>query len=346
MNKHKNCPCKYCKKWRQYGGKILGQGTYGCVYDEVFSCKNTAKQIIKVGNKNYATKVVGDPSDLTEELSNSKKLYNAEKRANHKKGTYFVGVEGKCEIIETDLKKKVFGTCRVSFVKSCKKDAESCDAVATFTPLLTGNDYVRFNFKKLSRNDILKMWIHLYEGLKLMHKAGIVHFDIKNDNIFINKEGSKFVPKFVDFGLSFSNTLKGNALVKQFREYDVEHVWDHSLKNLKKNYNLAISRKEEKKYLRTLDSFSMIKYVFTMVHSQTGPAYKKLLKDFKPLFDSAVADSYLDRPDISEVLSALKKDCQVPSHLRPLLHHEKGKNLQPAKEKALPEQRKENVIRV
>ena len=41
-----NCNCKSCKNWKQYGGKLLGQGEYGCVYDSVFQCKNTANQII------------------------------------------------------------------------------------------------------------------------------------------------------------------------------------------------------------------------------------------------------------------------------------------------------------
>lgn len=302
-----SCRCKYCKRWNQFGGKILGQGTYGCVYDNVFQCQNMLNQAIKVGNKEYATKVIGDPDSLTGELNISKKLYNAESKARKKKGSYFVGIEGKCKISPSEYSREnVYGTCKVKAIKKeqCKKgDADKCDVYATFTPLLIGKEYLKFDFKQLSENDILRLWIHLFEGLDIMHKyAGIIHADIKNDNVFVAKEGRDHVPKFIDFGLSFPNTLKGSQVKDHFEQYKVAHVWDHSWKNLVKNIDLAVKRKEEKQFLNSVDNFALAQMIF---QNYGASNYSKLNKKLAPLFDAILSDSYIDRPSSQEIIKVL-----------------------------------------
>ena len=40
------------------------------------------------------------------------------------------------------------------------------------------------------------------QGVKYLHGLGIVHRDLKLENIMMNEAGDKALPKIVDFGLS------------------------------------------------------------------------------------------------------------------------------------------------
>ncbi|TNV87738.1 hypothetical protein FGO68_gene16316 [Halteria grandinella] len=67
-------------------------------------------------------------------------------------------------------------------------------------------DWVLENKQNQYKEDVYRpIIVQLVEGLSFMHKLGIVHRDIKLDNILLNKDPitKKIEPKFVDFGLSF-----------------------------------------------------------------------------------------------------------------------------------------------
>jgi serine/threonine protein kinase len=42
----------------------------------------------------------------------------------------------------------------------------------------------------------------LLETIKNLHEIGIIHRDLKLENILMKLEGGKFIPKIIDFGLS------------------------------------------------------------------------------------------------------------------------------------------------
>ena len=55
------------------------------------------------------------------------------------------------------------------------------------------------NEKKINEKDVLTLMYNLLCGMKFMHSAGIMHRDVKPDNILINQKGTVM---FCDFGLS------------------------------------------------------------------------------------------------------------------------------------------------
>ncbi len=61
---------------------------------------------------------------------------------------------------------------------------------------ITLTDYLK-QHQILEENDILNLLMPLLDGLKVLHSAGIIHRDIKPDNIFIRQNGS---PVLLDFG--------------------------------------------------------------------------------------------------------------------------------------------------
>jgi serine/threonine protein kinase len=53
--------------------------------------------------------------------------------------------------------------------------------------------------KLLDEEKILSLILQISEGLKFIHEKGIIHYDLKPDNILLDKKG---VVKICDFGLS------------------------------------------------------------------------------------------------------------------------------------------------
>src|SRR4051812_12776834 len=54
----------------------------------------------------------------------------------------------------------------------------------------------------LKVRDLVRMMGQVVEGLAAVHRAGIVHRDVKPDNILLTCEGDRIFPKLVDFSIS------------------------------------------------------------------------------------------------------------------------------------------------
>ena len=73
--------------------------------------------------------------------------------------------------------------------------------------LIEGSNLKRFvidgGFKNISvpaqkRKSILSMFRQIVDGIRVIHKAGIIHSDIKHDNVMIQKDTNK--PFIIDLG--------------------------------------------------------------------------------------------------------------------------------------------------
>ncbi|GIQ89263.1 LOW QUALITY PROTEIN: hypothetical protein KIPB_011689, partial [Kipferlia bialata] len=54
----------------------------------------------------------------------------------------------------------------------------------------------------VSESDIISMMTDVFHALLYMHSRGVLHRDIKPDNIMIDESGERPVAKLIDFGLS------------------------------------------------------------------------------------------------------------------------------------------------
>lgn len=63
-------------------------------------------------------------------------------------------------------------------------------------------DYIQFRKFKLSEDRVKEIGMQLVIAIKYLHSYGIVHRDLKLENIMMSDNSEKAIPKLVDFGLA------------------------------------------------------------------------------------------------------------------------------------------------
>ena len=159
------------------GGKIIGQGTYGCVFNPPLLCK---KKVLKDG-----VGKVTDTDDLLREMKAAKVLG---KIVNYK--YYFILPEEYCvpRIIDNQEEKDI---------NKCKYFQKAkLENLRQFTMNFGGVD-----LNKATNISFFLLMKHLLEAGSLMLLNNFIHFDIHKANILVDKNK---VPRIIDFGMSFN----------------------------------------------------------------------------------------------------------------------------------------------
>ncbi len=177
----------------QEGGRLLGQGTYGCVFTPPLLCKNEA--VVLGANKRKLGKL-SQLEDVKNELQAARdlgKLPNV--------GSYFT---------LPDL--RTFCANPKPMSKQKEPDIEKCGAlerfgekgmvhykmnyggqslhVTIYSPTFKMNEFPYFRFVK-----------HILEAGALLVLNGYVHFDLHGQNVLLSKD---FTPRLIDFGRAFN----------------------------------------------------------------------------------------------------------------------------------------------
>jgi serine/threonine protein kinase len=63
-------------------------------------------------------------------------------------------------------------------------------------------DYVKSRKFKLNEDRIREIALHIGQGIQYLHSVGIVHRDLKLENIMMTDSSDKGIAKLGDFGLS------------------------------------------------------------------------------------------------------------------------------------------------
>lgn len=64
---------------------------------------------------------------------------------------------------------------------------------------------------ELTEREVIKYMLQIIDGVNFIHKQGIVHLDLKPENIMcVNKTGSKI--KLIDFGLARRLGISGSTV--------------------------------------------------------------------------------------------------------------------------------------
>uniref|UniRef100_A0A6C0H5A2 Protein kinase domain-containing protein n=1 Tax=viral metagenome TaxID=1070528 RepID=A0A6C0H5A2_9ZZZZ len=208
----------------------IGEGTYGCIYKPSLECVNNEYNILDYDN------LVGKYGDLE---SNKEELKST-------------------ELIEKIDPKNEFHlpTPILCKPKTSGIDFHTCDVKVNNGSLLVMHNggYDLSNFCKnylmtwLKTNKIsifLKEFSKLFYGLIVFKKKGIIHYDLKPQNILFNPEKNRIV--YIDFGLM----TKKNSIINDGKMgYEGSFHWSYPLDNYylnKKHYDEFMGESMENK---------------------------------------------------------------------------------------------------
>lgn len=228
---------KTLKNKIQKGGLRIGKGGFGCVVKPAIPCKGRDTKKIK---SRVSKLIFRNTDDFIDEL----KLYNAIKKIDPNEH-FFVSYKDICRMKPKDIKDRK-DVRHVKFLdrrgksvevveKERKYDAKTCDldfkenpinivqyfaGTSLYKVLNTYNSSINPIRNKFKRN--LKTYLKkLLIGLKKLHKGGVVHRDIKEDNIMvkmIEKHSKKM--KFKDTDLGIQSSIINSNLKEEDKKQD------------------------------------------------------------------------------------------------------------------------------
>jgi len=183
--------------------RIIGQGTYGCVYKPEIECANSKK---KRGNTNteYISKIMNNNNFSQKEIEIGKMILQI---PNYK--DRFAPIESSCPINYANIDKNALTSC-----KPINRNNNNVEGFISCKIRYIG----RYNLGKVmdnivmnKRNNEQKMnhyfrrlaetHIYLLESVELLNKNGILHMDLKDNNIMFDTINN--TPIIIDFGLSY-----------------------------------------------------------------------------------------------------------------------------------------------
>jgi serine/threonine protein kinase len=195
--------------------KLIGQGAYGCVYHPAITCSGKTSK-----SANYITKLVVNDKNAVKENDFGKLI---SKIKNFKK--FFSPVVKFCpanlKAIKRGMESNDSNDSNDSNIS--RSPRESCEVIEKHPDssfLLTYVWYINgsvlgdhFNILPYDAEFILnliKTYAYLVNSLQILYNNGILHYDLKSDNIMYDKE--KNIPIIIDFGLSIEtrNIIMGD----------------------------------------------------------------------------------------------------------------------------------------
>ena len=197
--------------------KLINSGTYGCVYRPEYTCKG------QLGSDKYITKIQKDERSVLQEFNISKKIRNISGYVRHFSPVLkYCKVKIKRDVIP-DIKK-----CDV-FKNESEVSINSSDYYSMKIRYLGKEDLRKYMFSvmnvKIISNKIFKTYLHCLKSVQKLHSNGIVHFDLKYNNIMFDKRQHN--PLFIDFGQSWTmdDLRSENELSNIFFVFDEYDYW-------------------------------------------------------------------------------------------------------------------------
>jgi len=197
--------------------KLIASGTYGCIYENAI-CKEEEEEkddivpfITKIQDP-HKSDIMDDEIKIGQRIQS---IFSYEYR--------FAPIIKKCNVNWTEI---------ASSVNECpilRKSTHPMQYVSTKVRDLGRNNTLEQYFDKIRlllptdvfERKIISTYNYLKESLSELHTAGIVHHDLKENNILMDAVNN--VPVIIDFGLSFfidkdknKDTCKRNFIFEQY----------------------------------------------------------------------------------------------------------------------------------
>lgn len=179
------------------GGKLMGEGTYGCAFYPHLPCKN------KAGESQGLGKIFGKSKDFKEE----KQLMNIIKKIDPN-NDFTVPFYGECAVNTLMIKEE-------DKKSSCKKLKTTSQKQLIYR--FAGSDLWQYfhQAQEVFVDDFIPLLIPLLRGITSLLHAGYTHTDIKPSNMVYDTNVNKIY--LIDFGMLFKSS--------DFHRYPVHFVY-------------------------------------------------------------------------------------------------------------------------
>ena len=177
----------------QQGGKLIGQGTYGCVFKPHLLCNGDVDK----KDKEHVSKLIvlrrEDDYRLKNEMEIGKIILKSKKYSK-----YFSPIISTCPIEFNDISDQDKYKCN-----SSNKYADNQMILAKLKKI-TGKNFID-TIENMQGQEALVTFLTMYkdimEGIKFLVQKKIIHYDIKWDNVLYDNKIKRGM--IIDFGLSF-----------------------------------------------------------------------------------------------------------------------------------------------
>ena len=177
--------------------EVIGRGAYGCVFSPNIDC--ATKQI---GNSDFLSKIQENNKVTINEIKIGKKLPQDNSR--------FAGIKDSCPITVGEIGKETIKKCKLTQKKTgMNLVSNKIHFVGEYTlgqyleMILEGKDKKTQAEVYLRR--IVNTHLYLSHSLEILENSGVIHLDIKSNNIMIDKNTKN--PVIIDFGMSYDKSL-------------------------------------------------------------------------------------------------------------------------------------------
>lgn len=178
--------------------RIIGQGTYGCVYSPNISCSTP----YTLGSSNFLSKIQKVDATSENELKIGKMVRDIDGFSER-----FAPILSSCPVKLGKMNKEEFTTCKM-IVNEKNKQAITQSNLVSNKLLNVGKDTFGEKMDSLLHTGTKQKYIkklcetHLYllDSVSKLNDADVIHMDIKHNNIMY--DDNRGLPIIIDFGLS------------------------------------------------------------------------------------------------------------------------------------------------
>jgi serine/threonine protein kinase len=237
------------------GGRLLGQGLYGCVFTTPFSCTKKGKGSVgdKASGDKGAKSPIGQLTKLTNPIDAAVEFHLAETiRRIPLWKNYFAVAESMCVPSNTQKEKEV-KACTILHERPLS-EFRILRMSHAGTPLA---EYT-VNFKVFQ---IMQFTTHLLEAGSLLTLFGIAHRDLHQGNIMVDAHQ---VPRMIDFNLAIPIDTTGDL------EGMVMHQYDYNIFHEPPDSTLVMAAAEGRQLARVVRLLATKKGILRKLRTLTG----------------------------------------------------------------------------